>query len=42
MRSSQKITQILIQKVEQPDIVLVDKLDESDRGDGGFGSTGKF
>jgi dUTP pyrophosphatase len=35
-----KITQMLIQKVEQPDMVLVDDLVGSDRGEGGFGSTG--
>ena len=35
-----KIAQMLIQKVEQKDIVEVEELDESDRGSGGFGSTG--
>lgn len=35
-----KITQILIQKVEHPEIVEVDSLLETQRGEGGFGSTG--
>ncbi len=36
-----KITQLLIQKVEQPDIVEAEELSDSTRGEGGFGSTGK-
>jgi dUTP pyrophosphatase len=36
-----KVAQILIQKVEHPNIVEVNELDGSERGDGGFGSTGK-
>ncbi|TSC96399.1 MAG: dUTPase [Parcubacteria group bacterium Athens0714_26] len=36
-----KVAQILIQKVEQPEIELVEELSESERGEGGFGSTGK-
>lgn len=35
-----KITQMLIQKIEQPEIVEVATLTESDRGTQGFGSTG--
>lgn len=35
-----KIAQILIQKVESFTVELVDELDESERGGGGFGSTG--
>lgn len=35
-----KIAQILIQKVEQPTISVVDELDDTERGEGGFGSTG--
>lgn len=35
-----KVAQILIQKVEQPEIVEVDELDETTRGTGAFGSTG--
>lgn len=36
-----KITQILIQKIEQPEIIETDTLEETDRGKKGFGSTGK-
>ena len=35
-----KITQILIQAVVQPELVTVDELDSTTRGDGRFGSTG--
>lgn len=35
-----KIAQLLIQKVELPDIVEVAELSDTERGDGGFGSTG--
>jgi dUTP pyrophosphatase len=36
-----KIAQMLVQKVEKPDVVEVDTLDDSSRGEDGFGSTGK-
>lgn len=36
-----KIAQLLIQKVEHPEIVEVDELDDTPRGDGAFGSTGR-
>jgi dUTP pyrophosphatase len=36
-----KIAQLLIQKVEQPQIVEVAELKETTRGEGRFGSTGK-
>ena len=36
-----KVAQMLIQKVEQPEIVEVEELSESVRGDNAFGSTGK-
>lgn len=36
-----KVAQLLIQKVEFPEIVEVSELSESLRGEGGFGSTGK-
>jgi len=35
-----KIAQLLIQKVEHPEIVEVDELEETARGEGRFGSTG--
>ncbi|MEY2640703.1 MAG: hypothetical protein RL150_96 [Candidatus Parcubacteria bacterium] len=36
-----KVAQLLIQKVEHPQVVEVDMLSETARGDGAFGSTGK-
>ncbi len=36
-----KVAQILIQKVEHPEIEEVLELSDSSRGEGGFGSTGK-
>jgi len=36
-----KIAQMLIQKVEQPQLVVVDTLEDTTRGVGAFGSTGK-
>jgi dUTP pyrophosphatase len=36
-----KVAQLLIQKIEQAEIVAVETLDETSRGEGGFGSTGK-
>ncbi len=35
-----KIAQMVITKVEQANVVEVSELDETTRGDGGFGSTG--
>lgn len=36
-----KVAQMLIQRVEQPAIIEVLELDDTTRGDGAFGSTGK-
>jgi dUTP pyrophosphatase len=36
-----KVAQMIIQKREHCDILEVEQLGESERGDGGFGSTGK-
>lgn len=36
-----RIAQLVFNKVEQPEFVLVDSLDTTERGEGGFGSTGK-
>jgi dUTP pyrophosphatase len=36
-----KIAQILIQKVEHPELIEVDELDDTVRGAGAFGSTGR-
>jgi len=38
----EKVAQIIIQKVEQPEIFEVEELNESERGENNFGSTGKF
>jgi dUTP pyrophosphatase len=38
----QKVAQLLIQKMEQADFTLVDELSSSERGEGRYGSTGKF
>lgn len=35
-----KIAQVVVSRVEQTEIVEVQKTDETDRGSGGFGSTG--
>jgi dUTP pyrophosphatase len=37
-----KIAQMLVQPIKKVDVVEVDDLDETSRGEGGFGSTGKF
>jgi len=37
-----KIAQLLIQTIEEAEIVEVENLEDSSRGEGGFGSTGKF
>ena len=36
-----KIAQIIIQPYLAPEMVVVDSLDQTDRGDAGFGSTGR-
>ncbi|HEU4480851.1 MAG TPA: dUTP diphosphatase [Actinomycetota bacterium] len=41
IRRGEKIAQLVIQPVEQADIEVVEELPESDRGEGGFGSTGR-
>ena len=41
IEAGQKIAQLLIQKIEQPRIIEVTELPESDRGAKGFGSSGK-
>lgn len=37
-----RIAQLVIQEIRQADFHLVESLDDSDRGSGGFGSTGGF
>nr|DAM77735.1 MAG TPA: dUTPase [Caudoviricetes sp.] len=36
-----KISQLVVVKIDTPELVLVDKLADTERGDGGFGSTGR-
>lgn len=36
-----KISQLIIQPIITPDIEIVDELDETERGNNGFGSTGR-
>jgi dUTP pyrophosphatase len=40
IRRGDRIAQLVIQKVETPELTVVDELDDTDRGVGGFGSTG--
>lgn len=35
-----RIAQLLLERVSTPEVVVVEELDESDRGNLGFGSTG--
>ncbi len=41
IKAGERIAQMLIKKNEDVTLVEVDELSETDRGDGGFGSTGK-
>jgi len=41
IKSGEKIAQILIQKVEHPEIIEVMELDDSERGTNRYGSTGR-
>ena len=38
----QKIAQIVLKKISTPELEVVERLDVTERGDGGFGSTGRF
>jgi dUTP pyrophosphatase len=40
IKKAQKIAQLLIQKIENPQIEIVKELSKTSRGSGGFGSTG--
>ena len=41
IKKDDKIAQLLIQKVEQAENIEVEKLSDTQRGEGGFGSTGR-
>lgn len=38
----QKIAQLVIKRIATPELEVVDRLEDTDRGNGGFGSTGDF
>ena len=40
-KKGERIAQLIIEKIETPEIFEVDKLSATERGEGGFGSTGK-
>jgi dUTP pyrophosphatase len=40
IKKGDKVCQLVIQKIEQANLIAVEELDDSDRGEGGFGSTG--
>lgn len=41
IKKGERVAQLVIHKCELPTPVLVDSFEESDRGEGGFGSTGR-
>ena len=41
LKRGDKIAQLVIHPIEKPELEQVDSLEETDRGDGGFGSTGR-
>lgn len=42
IKKGQKISQLVIMPIITPELEVVDSLEATERGDGGFGSTGKF
>ena len=42
IHKGQKITQLVLMPIFTPELELVESLEATDRGDGGFGSTGKY
>ncbi len=40
IKKGDKICQLVIKKIEQASLIEVEELDDSERGEGGFGSTG--
>lgn len=40
VKKGDRIAQLLLEKIVTPDVVIVDNLDETERGADGFGSTG--
>ena len=42
IKKGQKISQLVLLPIITPELELVDRLEDTERGNGGFGSTGKF
>lgn len=42
IKKGQKISQLVLLPIITPELELVEELEATERGDGGFGSTGKF
>lgn len=42
IRKGQKISQLVVMPIVTPELELVTNLEATDRGDGGFGSTGEY
>lgn len=42
IEKGQKIAQVIFQKIEAPEVEEVEQLEETNRGEGRFGHTGKF
>jgi dUTP pyrophosphatase len=42
IKKGQKISQLVILPIITPELELVEELEETERGNGGFGSSGKF
>ncbi|OCK75802.1 dUTP diphosphatase [Lepidopterella palustris CBS 459.81] len=42
IKEGDRIAQLIVEKIVMPEVVVVEKLEESVRGAGGFGSTGGF
>ena len=42
IQKGQKISQLVILPIITPEVEVVDRLEDTERGSGGFGSTGKF
>lgn len=41
IKSGDRIAQLIIEKISYPEVEVVESLDDTERGSGGFGSTGK-
>ena len=40
INKNDRIAQLILEQIKTPSVELVEKLDDTERGDGGFGSTG--